>query len=191
MSGSATPTASTRSRIRSSAFCMTALSVFAGAARTTDTPPVRSSPSSGRVPVTNPTSAASTSVDTTRMETIRGRLLFISVRHLQELRAVDVQLELAIEPFRSAPAHDHAIQEDLEVLHDVADLSVDGEFEGDGSGSRVYPEERLLGRVVHAVVDVEVDLGGLAHPGPVHVGLVGQDHGRRHRADRLPALLLV
>src|SRR4029453_11936874 len=151
-----------------------------GAARPTETPPVRSSPSSGRVPVTRPANVSSTRMNTIAMEAIKGRLLCISVGHLQERRAVDVQLELAVQLFGGTPAHDHAVQEDLEILHDIADLGVDGELERDGPGTRVYAEERLLGRVVHPVVDVEVDLCGLADARPVHVGLVGPDPRGRH-----------
>src|SRR5206468_550242 len=56
---------------------------------------------------------------------------------------------------------------------------------------RVYPQEGLFGRVVDPVMDVEVDLGGLANPGAMHIRLVGQDHRGGNRADRLAPLLLV
>src|SRR6266496_670586 len=192
MSGSATPRASTRSLMRSRAFCITALSVLAGAARTTETPPVRSSPSNGRVPVKKPATAKRTRTETTTMETIRRRPVFMSRPHgLQDLRPVDVQLELAFQSLCSSPAHDHAVQEDLEVLHDVADVGIDRELEGGRSGTRVYAEERLFGRVVHPVVDVEVDLRGLSNAGAMDVRLVGQDDRGRDGADGFPALLLV
>src|SRR5437867_7328105 len=162
ISGSATPRASTRSRIRSSAFCITSGSVPGGPARTTETPPTRSRPSSGRIPPRNPPRAAMTSAPTRAIEATRRPVPFMS-RPLQQGRSVDGQLELAFQPLGGPTAHHHAGEEDLEVLHHVADLRVDGELERHRSGRRVYPQEGLFARVVDAVMDVEVDLGGLAN----------------------------
>src|SRR6266496_148852 len=148
MSGSATPSASTRSRIRSSALSMTPLSVFFGASSTTDSPPSRSRPRSGRVFVTKPTMLAPTSRPMTTSETISPRVLTARAPSLQQGCPVDGELELTFETLGGAPAHHHPLQEDLEVLHDVADLGVDRELQGYGPGRGVYPEKRLFGRVV-------------------------------------------
>ena len=45
-------------------------------------------------------------------------------------------------------------EEDLEVLHDLADPGVDRQLEADRASVGVYPQEALLDGVVHAVVDV-------------------------------------
>src|SRR6266516_4624803 len=190
ISGSATPRASTRSRIRSRAFSITVGSVPGGPDRTTETPPTRSSPRSGRTPVTNPPMAARTSAATRTMDAVSLPVPFISLP-LQQRRSVDGELEPAVQPFGRPAAHHHPLEEDLEILHHVADLRVDRELERHGSGRRVYPEKRLFGPVVHPVVDVEVDLRRLSNPAPVDVGLVGQDHRGRDVAGSLPALLLV
>src|SRR5919106_686177 len=100
-------------------------------------------------------------------------------------------MEPALKLLRSAPAHHHASQEDLEVLHDVTDLGVDGQLERDRLRRRVYPQERLFCRVVHPVVDVELDVVGLPDTGAVDVGLVRQDHGGGDRARSHAVLLLV
>src|SRR5207247_2176242 len=157
MSGSATPRASTRSRIRSRAFSITPLSVRAGACSTTERPPSRSRPSRGRVLVRNPATLAPTKRATTTSEAVNPRFL-IAPRALEEGRPVDGELELAVQPLGSAPTHHHSLQEDLEVLHDMADLGVDRKLQRYRSGSRVYPEKGLFGGVVHPVVDVEIDL---------------------------------
>ena len=102
-----------------------------------------------------------------------------------------IKPEPAVERLGGVAAHLHASQEDLEVLHDLADLGVDGQLEGDRAGIGVYPQEALFGGVVHAVVDVETDLPGLAHAAAMHVGLVGEDHRGRDRAHGHAVGLLV
>src|SRR6266540_4295723 len=195
MSGSATPRASTRSLIRSSALSITPLSVPLGACSTTERPPSRSRPRRGRVFVRKPATLAPTRRATTTRDAVSPRFLMPNVPSpipaLEESRSVDGELELAVQPLGSAPAHHHALQEDLEVLHDVADLGVDRKLQRYRSGSRVYPEKRLFGGIVDPVVDVEIDLGRLPDPASVHVRLVGEDHRCGDGADRLPTLLLV
>src|SRR5829696_7221885 len=105
--------------------------------------------------------------------------------------AVDGHAELAVEALGGPAAHHHPGQEDLEILQDVGDTGVDLELEGDGALGGVDPHEGVGGRVVHPVVDVELDPGVLAHPGAVDVGLVGDVDRRRHRRHRVAELLLV
>src|SRR6266508_2231195 len=133
ISGSATPRASTRSRIRSSAFSITLGSFLGEHAGTTETPPTRSSPRSGRTPVTNPPIAARTSAATRTMDAVSLAVPFISLP-LQQGCSVDGELEPAVEPLGRPAAHHHPLEEDLEILHHVADLRVDRELERHGSG---------------------------------------------------------
>src|SRR6266542_2520327 len=195
MSGSATPRPTTRSLIRSSALSITPLSVPLGACSKAERPPSRSRPRRGRVFVRKPATLAPTRRATTTRDAVSPRFLMPNVPSpipaLEESRSVDGELELAVQPLGSAPAHHHALQEDLEVLHDVADLGVDRKLQRYRSGSRVYPEKRLFGGVVDPVVDVEIDLRRLPDPASVHVRLVGKDHCCRDGTDRFSALLLV
>src|SRR5207244_3645327 len=61
----------------------------------------------------------------------------------------------------------------------------------DRAGVGVYPQEALLDRVVHAVVDVSVDVHRFAYAAAVHVGFIRQDHGRGDGRDRRSLGLLV
>ena len=78
-----------------------------------------------------------------------------------------------------------SVQEDLEVLHDLA-ISCRWSARADRAGSGL-PSGTSLDRVVHAVVDVELVLR-LPHAAPVHVALVGQDHRGRHGRDAMPSV---
>src|SRR6266511_2262733 len=59
-------------------------------------------------------------------------------------------------PGRLARGH-HAGHEDLEVLHHLGDLGVDRQLERDLLPGLVHVQEALLDRVVHSVVNVELD----------------------------------
>src|SRR5947207_12226303 len=135
ISGSATPSESTRSRIRSRAFCITSGAVPGGPDRTTETPPTRSRPRRGRTLARNPPSTATTSAMTKTSEATRRPVPFIPDSLPSQQRcSVDGELELAVKPLGRSPAHDHPREEDLEVLHHVADLRVDRELERHGPG---------------------------------------------------------
>src|SRR5262245_62671858 len=178
----------------SSAWFMTASGVPSGADRITDTPPSRSRPSTGFVPLTHSATDPTARATTNTSEIHRLRCFFFtanSSRRSCQLRAVDEQLELAVQHLGREPTQLHAPEEDLEVLHDLADLGVDRQLEAHGLGLRVYAQERLFGREVHAIVDVELDLPRLAHAAAVHVRLVRQDHRGRDRRDRVAVVLLV
>src|SRR5512132_1018284 len=188
-SGSAVPNASIRFRMFSSAWFITVSGVPSGADRITDTPPSRSRPRTGRVPVTNRAIAPRARSPTSTSETQNDRcFFFIGVLPPRscELGAVDQEFEPAVQHLGREAAQLHASEEDLEVLHDLADLRVDDQLEAHGLRRGVYPQERLLGGEVHAVVDVEFDLAGLADPAAVHVGLVRQDHRGRDRRGGVP-----
>lgn len=52
--------------------------------------------------------------------------------------AIDQQLKLQAEKLRGGPAHLHADQEDLEIIHHSTDFRVDGQVEDGGLLFRVY-----------------------------------------------------
>ena len=138
------------------------------------------------------TPKASESVDaTTRTATKITEIHSPRLRFTQELCSVDHQPEPRVDRFCRVAAHLHAPEEDLEVLHDLADGGVDRQLEADRAGVGVYPQEALFDRVVDAIVDVAVDVHCLAYAAAMHVGFVGQDHGRGDRRDRRALRLLV
>src|SRR6266545_8424812 len=170
-------------------------------------PPVRSRPRRGlmcwtrispQIPAMSPNTTSSGT--TSRRFPVIGRcsplpagrsLVQRYPRLLQQGAAVDGHAELAVESLGGPAAHHHAGQEDLEVLQDVGDGGVDVELEGDGVLLGVDPDEGVAHGEVHPVVDVELHLAVLAHPGAVHVGLVGDVDRRRDRRDGPAELLLV
>src|SRR5215211_5964324 len=134
-SGSAVPNASIRPRMFSRAWFITVSGVPSGADRITDTPPSRSRPRTGRVPVAN--SAIEPRVSTpTSVSDIQSDRCFFFIRILPprscELGAVDQEFEPAVQHLGREAAQLHAAQEDLEVLHDLADLRVDRQLEAHG-----------------------------------------------------------
>src|SRR6185295_14111327 len=160
-SGSAVPNASIRFRMFSRAWFITVSGVPSGAERMTDTPPSRSRPSTGRVPVRNSATEPRASRPTRTIETQNDRCFFfigILPPRSCELGAVDQEFEPAVQHLGREAAQLHPAEEDLEVLHDLADLRVDRQLEAHGLRRRVYPQERLFGGVIHAIVDVEFDL---------------------------------
>src|SRR6266536_1022856 len=120
-------------------------------------------------------------------------LLRARVRRRASEQRVTVQgnAKLAAEPFGGTAAHHHSVQEDLKILENVRDFRIDLQLERHRLLVGVDPDERVSCREVHSIVNVELDLGVLAYPGAVHVGLVGDDHRGGHRGDGVAQLLLV
>src|SRR5918996_582408 len=205
MSGSATPRASTRSRITSTVWSSFASSTspWPGAGmRMVLTPPCRSRPSWGCQPSTRmvphmaPTTTKNATNATVRLLLLMSRDLPLRCLSFEQVLlehgyVVDGDLEGAVQGACGAAAHHHPLEEDLEVLEHLADLRVDRKLEGDRAVLRVDPEKARLHGVVHAVVDVHLDRRVLAHPAAVDVRLVREDDRRTHLGDRVAVLLLV
>src|SRR5438477_12404350 len=140
IAGSPTPARSMRFRRMFTASSSLPEGVPRGAVRTTLSPPWRSRPSLGFIPVTRmvPISPATTTNTRTRDVTNR-RVAFISTTltdgplvdgvalhcpvwtpNSQELGPVDDAADLAVEELRGPAAHRHAVEEDVAVLHALA-----------------------------------------------------------------------
>ena len=99
----------------------------------------------------------------------------------QEILPVDHEAETAVQVLSGTAAHRHAVQEDLEVLHDLGDRGVDAQIKDEGPVVQVNGKSQRLRRIVDPVVNVE-GLGNLVtDPGPMDVGLVGEDQRRTLR----------
>src|SRR6266511_215378 len=165
-------------------------------------PPRRSSPSLGLMSkamiapqmLTTTTATATRGTTSRRVPGTASALLLLpraaSGRCGERRRSVSEQrvtvhghAELAVETLRGPPAHHHAGQEDLEVLKDIGDLGIDLQLQRHRALLGVDAHERMGGREVHPIMDVELHLRVLAHAGAVDVGLVGDHHRGRHRRD--------
>src|SRR4029450_1691096 len=147
-SGSAVPNASIRLRMFSNAWFITLSGVPSGADRITDTPPPRPGPRTGRVPGANRAIEPRARSPTTTSETQSDRCFFligILPPRSCELGAVDQEFEPAIQHLGREAAQLHAPKEDLEVLHDLADLRVDRQLEAHGLRHGVYTERSVRG----------------------------------------------
>ena len=76
------------------------------------------------------------------------------------------------------PAHDHAVEEDFEVLEDRGDVCIDLKCEIDLFLFVVHFDSALLDCEVDTVVNVEICFVWVLHAGEVDVALVGDDERR-------------
>src|ERR1700730_4966623 len=161
MAGSPTPARSMRFRRMFTASLILSDGVPFGAVRTTLNPPWRSRPSLGFMPVTRMVPSSPATTRNTRTTDVTNRRVAFTSPTLtdgmrsQKIRPVDDEAELAIEELRGAPAHRHALEEDLEVLHDLAHRGIYGQFQGQRPLVGVKRKDAGLGCEVHPVVDVE------------------------------------
>lgn len=108
-----------------------------------------------------------------------------------DLVAVGRHLKAQAQPFGGALAHEHALEEDFEVIHHGADRLVQLDFQGDDLFGGVDFQLGRQGGVVYLVVLVEGFPDLIADAVAAHVGLVGQDQGRRHGVYGRAAALVV
>ena len=108
-----------------------------------------------------------------------------------DLVAVGRHLKAQAQPFGGALAHEHALEEDFEVIHHGADRLVQLDFQGDDLFGGVDFQLGRQGGVVYLVVLVEGFPDLIADAVAAHVGLVGQDQGRRYGVYGRAAALVV
>src|SRR5437867_1685289 len=115
----------------------------------------------------DPTSSVPTSAAATPPRAIEWG--FTLIPPSSEAVPVHREPELAPQERRRLAARQHPAHEDLEILHDLRDGSVDRQLQRNELLPLVHVEKALLDGVVHAIVDVEANEVGIAHPRAVHV----------------------
>ena len=114
-----------------------------------------------------------------------------SCRRSDQLLLVDHQLELQAQLLRRLAAEDHALQEDLKIIHDGAEVRIDGELQLDERPGLVDLQLRLGDGIIHPVVDIEAADVGVAHTAAAHIGFVRQNQRRGHGVHRDARALVV
>src|SRR6056297_2658841 len=109
----------------------------------TETPPSRSRPRRGVVPANRETASAPTINRETSSEAMSGLRFTTGPGGSAEVVAVGGHAELAPEGAGRAAAHDHAVEEDLEVLDDAGPFRVQLELERDGGRIGVDAQEAV------------------------------------------------
>lgn len=104
---------------------------------------------------------------------------------------------MTAQKIRRLLAQAHALDIDLEIVHDRTDLRVDGDVQRDCLFLVVHLQEGAFGRHIDAVMNVLIGIAQYAvgrhaaHAALVNVRLVRNDERGRHTADRLAVGLVV
>ena len=110
---------------------------------------------------------------------------------LQQTRVVDDKLEREPQKIGGFSAQHHTVEENLEILHDGADVRINRDVEKAKLLLFVNFQRGVHDGVIHAVVNIRCDNRVFAHAGTTHVAFIGEDQRGRDGVYRESGFLIV